>query len=172
MNIDKDSAPAADAETSALSDAEQEFIATFAALLEPWGLPPSAGRVFACLLLHQQPVSVDQLARDLDMSRVGAWNAAKSLERFGHVRRFSVAGSKRALYAPSNDFSEPLLQQAKLIDSMGLLLQGGAESIARGEAVSALAERASFYRSLAATMNAAIATLNRQRTGALGRTES
>lgn len=140
-----------------------EFVQAFAALLEPWGLPPSAGRVFGYLLLIQHPVSVDQIAVALDMSRVGAWNAAKSLERFGHVRRFTVAGSKRAYYQPSSDFSEPLLKQAALISTIGGLLENCAESIAAEDAVLALQQRASFYSSLAQDMEATIRALNNAR---------
>lgn len=147
----------------ALAPEAWEFVQAFAALLEPWGLPPSAGRVYGYLLLVQEPVSVDQIADALAMSRVGAWNAAKSLETFGHVRRFTVAGSKRAYYRPSGDFSEPLLKQAALIGSIAELLDNCANHIAAAPAVAPLQQRAAFYAALAGSMQATIEALNRAR---------
>jgi predicted transcriptional regulator len=149
-----------DEAASTLSRAESDFVHNFSSLLAPWGLAPSAGRVFGYLLLTQQPVSVDDIARGLGISRVGAWNSAKSLEAFGHIRSSSVSGSKRVLYSPSNDFSDALQQQAAVIGAVGDLLQNCATTIASDQAVSALERRAHFYISLCDSMNSTIAALN------------
>jgi len=96
---------------SSLRDDELWFVDEIAALFAPWGLPPSSGRVYGYLMLCAEPVSVDQIAAALVMSRTGAWNAARVLERFGHVNRYGSPGSKRALYAASDNFAVPFLEQ-------------------------------------------------------------
>ena len=148
------------------------FINDYAALLAPWGLAPAAGRVFAYLLLKQVPVSVDDIASDLGMSRVGAWNSARGLETFGHVRRHGVAGSKKALYSPSDNFTEPLMRQVGLIADLATLLHQAADSVASPQAINALEERASFYslysdevRSIIDNLNAARQTTKTQTPG-------
>ena len=148
---------------ASLTPAALQFVEQFAALLAPWGLPPAAGRVYGYLILKQQPVSVDDIAADLSMSRVGAWNSAKSLESFGHVRRSGVTGSKKALYSPSDNFAEPLLKEAALMGSLGSLLQTCASDVATADAAPAIRERATFYSALCEQMQTIIEQLNQQR---------
>ncbi|WP_317928989.1 hypothetical protein [Halioxenophilus sp. WMMB6] len=139
--------------TDQLNEAELQFVNEFSSLLSPWGLAPAAGKVLGFLFLKQQPVSVDDIAGALQMSRVGAWNSAKGLEVFGHIRRSTVNGSKKILYSPSNDFSGVLAQQAALIGAVGQLLQNCALNVATDEeAIVALQGRAQVYTALSDTM--------------------
>ena len=149
----------------AISDDERRFIQEVASLLATWGMPGSAGRVFGYLLLKQSPVSLDQIATDLEMSKVGSWNAARLLERFGHARRYGEPGSKRALYGASDNFGSPLQEQGSLLGALGTLLQNGASTVATGEAAVRLAERGRFYLFLRRAMEAAIQDFNASRSG-------
>lgn len=147
-----------------LTQDEWKFIRQFASLLAPRGLSPSAGLVYAYLVLRQKPVSVDQIANDLEMSRVGAWNSARSLETFEHVTRYGVSGSKRVLYASSNNFGAPLLKQAALLGEVGELLQHCVANFASAEAAPELQERANFYFSMKDALEKAIVSFNASRT--------
>jgi DNA-binding transcriptional regulator GbsR (MarR family) len=138
---------------SSLREDEQQFIQQVAALLAPRGLSPSQGRVYGYMLLRQGPVSVDQISADLEMSRVGAWNAARNLE----------PGTKRALYAASDNFGTPMLEQAAILGEMGQLLQHCSDNIASGEAAVQLHDRACFYHALQQVMEEKVAELNAQR---------
>jgi hypothetical protein len=146
-----------------LRDVEQKFVQEFASMLAPWGLPPSAGHVFGYLLLKQTPVSLDQIAADLAISKAGSWNAARLLLGFGHIRRYGVPGSKRALYAPSDNFAAPLLEQAALLGGLAGVLQRCASTVAKGQAATRLRERARFYVSMRDTLVAAIEELKAHR---------
>lgn len=118
------------------TDADQGFIEAFAALLAPWGMNVTSGRVYGYILLQQQPVTIDQMADELRMSRVGVWHAARRLEGFGHVRRYGEPGSKRALYGPTDSFSSPLLRQCALFGELSKLL-GSQASAPADEATAA-----------------------------------
>ena len=148
---------------SSLREDEQQFIQQVAALLAPRGLSPSQGRVYGYMLLRQGPVSVDQIAADLEMSRVGAWNAARNLEAGGHILRHREPGTKRALYAASDNFGTPMLEQAAILGEMGHLLQHCSDNIASGEAAVQLHDRACFYHALQQVMEEKVAELNAQR---------
>jgi hypothetical protein len=142
---------------------ENHFIREIAALLAPWGMPVMAGRVYGYLLLNPAPVSVNQIATDLRTSKVAAWNAARSLEEFGHVRRYGEPGSKRALYGPTGNFDVPMVKQCALLGSLGALLQNSASAIAQGDVASRLQEMARFYLSMRKAMEATIQELNANR---------
>jgi DNA-binding transcriptional regulator GbsR (MarR family) len=139
-----------------IRDDEQSFVDEVATLFAPWGLPPSSGRVYGYLLLCEEPVSVDQIAAALLMSRTGAWNSARILERFGHISRYGAPGSKRALYAASDNFAVPFLEQAALIEKVGNLMQTCASTIANKQAARRLENKARFWLSIRDAVRAAI----------------
>lgn len=145
---------------SGLTQDERHFVGAIASLLAPWGMAVSSGRVYGYLLLHDGPVSLDQIAADLQISKVGAWKAARSLEDFGHVRRHGEPGSKRALYGPTDSFETPMVKQCALLGSLGTLLQSSAPRVAKGGAAARLREMARFYLSLRQAMEATIEELN------------
>jgi hypothetical protein len=135
---------------------ELQFMSEIASLLAPWGMPHTAGRLFGYLLLSGTPVSLDQIAADLEMSKSGACNAAKMLERFGNARRYGEAGSKRVLYGPSDNYAAPLAKQSSLLGAIGRVLQDSAATVASREAALRLTKMAGFFTSLGEAMTAAI----------------
>jgi len=153
-----------------LGDDERRFMDEFAALLALRGMPLSSGRLYGYLLLQQTPVSLDQIGADLELSKGGAWNAAKVLERCGHVRRYGEPGSKRLLYAATDNYAAPLLEQCGLLGQVGALLQSSSGTLAKGQAATRLAEMSEFYFSIKQTMEDAIRELDalraRKRAGA------
>jgi DNA-binding transcriptional regulator GbsR (MarR family) len=146
-----------------LKDNELWFVNEIASLLAPWGLPPSSGRIYGYLLLCQEPTSVDQMADALAMSRTGAWNSAKTLERFGHVTRYSVPGNKRGLYAASDNLASPFRAQTALFGNVGKLLQTCASKTAMGAAAERLEERARLWLAVHDATQKAIDAFTRQR---------
>jgi predicted ArsR family transcriptional regulator len=145
---------------SKLSDDELQFIHQISSLLEPWGMPTMSTRVYGYLLLNRGLVSVNQIAADLGTSKVAAWNAAKSLEAFGHVKRHGEPGSKRALYGPTDNFDVPVVKQCLLLGSLGELLQNRADALAKGDVATRLQQMSEFYLSMQQAMQASIKKLN------------
>jgi DNA-binding transcriptional regulator GbsR (MarR family) len=63
-----------------------------------YGLALSVGRVFGLLLASDEPMSLDEIAQTLGISKSGASVAARDLERVGGVHRLGTIGSKRVFY--------------------------------------------------------------------------
>jgi len=141
---------------------ELRFVHEIASLLAPWGLAPSSGRVYGYLLLRQTQASVDEIATALQLSRAGAWNAARSLEAVGHVSRYGAPGSKRALFAASEDIAAPLLKQTALLGNIAKALRLCAANTATGKAAARLKNRSSFYLALRQVMDTTMEELTAQ----------
>lgn len=149
--------------TFPLKPDEDRFIDDIASLLPAWNLTPGMGRVFGYLLLTQVPVTVDQIAEALAMSRAGVWNAARLLERFGHASRYGAPGNKRALYAPSDNFSAPMLEQCTLLGNLAAVLDNRSETAASSEVATRLRDRAEFYKAVRQAITRSIGELVAQR---------
>lgn len=134
-----------------------------ARLLMPWGVPPVAARLYGYLLLCPRPVSLDQITEDLAISKSSASVAARLLESYTLARRHGEVGTKRALYAVTDDYEAMIRQQNRLLDALAAQLNAGA-AIAASETVSArLEEIADFYRVMRGAMDDAMSRWKRSR---------
>lgn len=128
------------------------FIEEVAALLGIWGVPQTPGRLFAHLLLLQEPSSLDQISADLDIGKTTASDAAKLMERYGFLRRHGTPGTKRASYAPADDFTTFYVMQASYLERMGKVMRTQSENdpaLSSSKRLSAMAE---YYTRLAKAM--------------------
>ena len=64
-------------------------------MMVSWGLPRTTGRVYAYLLLSEDPATLDQMAKDLEVAKSGASVATRQLVGFGMARTHRQRGSKR-----------------------------------------------------------------------------
>jgi hypothetical protein len=140
-------------------EVDPHFLNEIASLFEPWGMQRSVGRFYAYLLLCEQPVPLEKIAADLQMSRSGAWNAARLLEGFGHIRRESERGSKRALYSQSDNYGAPLLEQTATLAAIASRLNHKASRLSRGKVRDHLRRRADFYLSMRKVVEEAVEAL-------------
>jgi hypothetical protein len=156
-----------DIATNKLNDAELQFIQDVASVFTPIGMPSSVGRLYGYLLLKQAPISLDQIALDLSMSKGSAWNGARHLERYGFARRQSEPGGKRAFYAPSENFGSSFTATDSLLATFASVLQNGATNVAKGDAAVRLGHRAKFNLMLREAIAKAVSDLSAMfRTGA------
>ncbi|MAM37009.1 MAG: hypothetical protein CL949_00555 [Erythrobacter sp.] len=125
--------------------AQLRFIEDMSRLLVPWGVPQTAARLYGYLLLSPEPVSLDRLASDLEISKSSASVAARLLESYMLARRCSERGSKRALYEVSDNYEAMLAAQNRLLEAMADLLHRNADTASRS-ASTRLEEMAEFYR--------------------------
>src|SRR5207248_5095926 len=68
-----------------------------------YGLGPTFGRVWALLLISDDPLSLDAIAAWLRASKSGVSVVARDLERLGLVRRHLTRGSRRIRYEACDD---------------------------------------------------------------------
>lgn len=139
---------------------QRRFVNDMAALLAPWGLPPATGNLYAYLLLCDEPVTLDEIADTLGMAKSSASVAARSLEQFGLARRHGERGTKRLRYGASDSYSGFLAAQARLLDDIGCLAEGRAQSVTSGDTLRRLRYLGSFYRKMATAIHDRIAELS------------
>lgn len=124
---------------------QDEFIRAYAKAMADWGMPLTAGRVLAYLLLQSKPTDLDQIAAGLGISRASAWGAARHLEQVNQIERFGEPGTKRAYFAPTKSIVRSMLNYSRLLSRVAALMHQGAALAGEGSAADDMRERAAFY---------------------------
>ena len=139
-----------------LVKSELRFIEDVARLLVPWGVPQTAARLYGYLLLRAEPVSLERITTELEISKSSASVAARLLEQYTLARRHGERGSKRALYAVSDNYEGMLTDQNRLLDALAALLRTGATTAASETTRDRLEEMAEFYLAIRQAMESAL----------------
>jgi DNA-binding MarR family transcriptional regulator len=90
---------------------QDEFVARLAALAEVIGLRRTAGRLFALLLLSEEPCSLDEIARRLGVTKAAISIDGRQLEERGLVVRQRRAGDRKHYYAITEDLFGVAMRQ-------------------------------------------------------------
>lgn len=90
--------------------AHRTFVDRMGLATESDGLSPIAGRLFALLLLAEEPRSLDDLAETLDVSKASVSTDARRLLERGIVERVTRAGDRRDYYELAPDFFARIVQ--------------------------------------------------------------
>jgi DNA-binding transcriptional regulator GbsR (MarR family) len=84
-----------------------------------YGLALSIGRVLGLLLASDEPLTLDEIAQVLGISKSGASVAARDLERIGVVIRRGTSGSKRVVYEATEQMESTFTGTfARITDSL------------------------------------------------------
>lgn len=83
---------------------QRDFVNRMGVTAEADGLSPIAGRLFALLLLAEEPQSLDELADTLGVSKASVSTDARRLLERGIVERVTQAGDRRDYYELAPDF--------------------------------------------------------------------
>ncbi|HYW06743.1 MAG TPA: MarR family transcriptional regulator [Longimicrobium sp.] len=75
-----------------------EFIEIMGRYFDEGGNPRIAGRLFAFLLLSEEPRSLDELAEELQVSKASMSANARMLEVWGFAERITRPGDRRDYY--------------------------------------------------------------------------
>jgi predicted transcriptional regulator len=105
-----------------LTAAERRFVEGFGHLYARYGVSITFGRLFGLLLVSNGPLSLDDIADILGISKSGASVAARELERAGVIKRHGTPGSRRIVYDAVDDM-EPVFAATftRVRDSLALL---------------------------------------------------
>jgi predicted DNA-binding transcriptional regulator len=134
--------------THSLNMEQRQFIEDLGRLLVAWGQPSAAARLYGYLLLRNEPASLDDIARDLEISKTSAFGAVAELERQRNLRRLSERGSKRAYFVLTDDPGAPLRNQVSLLGMMETLIASKKDRVATGQAAIRMAALAAFHERL------------------------
>lgn len=87
-----------------------DFIDRMGIVAEHDGMSPIAGRLYALLLLSEEPRSLDDLAEQLGVSKASVSTDARRLLERGIAERVSRAGDRRDYYELAPDFFARIIE--------------------------------------------------------------
>ncbi len=115
-------------------DPSQTFIEKMGLLFEADGMPRTAGRMLALLLLSAEALSLDELAEALQVSKASASTNARLLERMGALERVGRPGDRRDYYGVNECMPERMLAiRLERVARIRELVAEGLEAIEPGE---------------------------------------
>lgn len=86
-----------------LSEGYEKFIETWGSMGVLWGINRSMARIHALVLLSDEPVDLDTVASELNISRGNASMSLKELRNWGIIKRVHVSGDRRDFYVTEPD---------------------------------------------------------------------
>lgn len=127
-----------------MTNDEHHFVDHVATLLVPWGMPQTTGRVYGYLLLQTEPVSLDQIVEELELSKSTASVSARQLVDSKLAKRHGVRSSKRILFSATDKYDELYAAHCALLGEIGTLMKNAADEVATGSASRRLREMSRF----------------------------
>jgi DNA-binding transcriptional regulator GbsR (MarR family) len=104
----------------------QNFIERAGLLWERDGLPRIAGRIFALILLSDDPLSLDQIAEHLTVSKASVSNDTRLLERMGFVERVGRPGDRKDYYQTNErSFERAIAERVQRMHQLQDLIKSG-----------------------------------------------
>ncbi|MBV1690513.1 transcriptional regulator [Novosphingobium sp. G106] len=104
------------------SESDRRFMDEVASLMAPWGWSRNVSRIFAYLLLREQPATLDEISEHVGVAKSIASVAARELEQYGNARRHSQPGTKQILYSAPEKRYGPFTDQAAMMGTMAALM--------------------------------------------------
>lgn len=98
-------------QSTCLSEAATQFIERLSLFAEGEGLPRMAGKIAGLLIVRQEPVSFDEIATALQISRGSVSTNTRLLESRGLIRRISKLGERKDLFEVVDDLPGCLLEE-------------------------------------------------------------
>ena len=81
----------------------RRFVEAWGAMGALWGVNRSVARVHALLMASEDPLSLDEIAERLQISKGNASMSLRELRTFGVVRQVEVPGDRRDFYVTEPD---------------------------------------------------------------------
>ncbi len=84
-------------------DTLQRFVEAWGAMGSLWGINRSVARVHALLMANEKPLSLEEIAKQLRISKGNASMSLRELRNFGVVRQVEAPGDRRDFYVTEPD---------------------------------------------------------------------
>jgi DNA-binding transcriptional regulator GbsR (MarR family) len=81
----------------------QRFVEAWGTMGSLWGINRSVARVHALLMANEEPLSLDEIAEQLQISKGNASMSLRELRTFGVVRQVEVPADRRDFYVTEPD---------------------------------------------------------------------
>jgi DNA-binding transcriptional regulator GbsR (MarR family) len=131
-----------------------------AGLLESMGINRSCGRMFGLLLVADRPLSLDEMAETLGVSKPSVSSNTRLYERLELLQRVHVPGDRKHYYEIlPGAFERTAAARAAALDAFVHLTDTGLQVIDEDNEIARarLHEMGEFYRHLVAAMERALA---------------
>ena len=122
-----------------------ECIDDFTRAFAAYGMTLTVGRVFGLLLLSDEPIGLDDIARELSMSKSAASRTMRDLEHIGIVRRLATPGSRRIVFAVDDAADRILDSTLARIKEFRDLFSTTADKLGKGAAAKRLRGMTELY---------------------------
>ena len=151
------------------------FIEDFGLAVEGSGLPRTAARIIALLIMLDAGAELAEIARRLRVSRASVSTNTRLLESLGAIERQSAAGQRRIRYRVADfryvRFTEAALARMRRIQGFARETRRQLPRTMAG-AKSRLAGLEEYYEASIATAEAVLARLRRKTSAPIGRSVS
>lgn len=129
-----------------LTEEQHRFIEDMGQHMLGWGVARNTGRIYAYLLMREQPAGLDEIAEDLEVGKSSVSVGARQLVAFGLARAIGERGSRRVLY--DGLYSVEAIFTARNAQAQDLLarLRQGARVAEAAESRERLAEMAEMLQ--------------------------
>jgi DNA-binding transcriptional regulator GbsR (MarR family) len=150
-----------------------EFIETWGTMGALWGINRSSARIQALLILSDQALDLDTIAKRLQISRGNASMSLKELRAWGVIHRVNVAGDRRDFFVAEGDIWTMLMRIAverkkRELDPAFAALRKLLEQVkleSRGAAFGRLSQMAEIMTGVDALLARVLADVDRSRAG-------
>ncbi len=85
------------------TDTARHFVEAWGAMGSLWGINRSVARVHALLMASEEPISLEEIAERLQISKGNASMSLRELRNFGVVRQVEVPADRRDFYVTEPD---------------------------------------------------------------------
>jgi DNA-binding transcriptional regulator GbsR (MarR family) len=86
-----------------MSEEHMGFIETWGSMGVLWGINRSMARIHAFIMLNEEPVDLDTVAGELDISRSNASMSLRELRNWGVIHRVHISGDRHDYYIAEPD---------------------------------------------------------------------
>jgi DNA-binding transcriptional regulator GbsR (MarR family) len=90
--------------SSELKQARDNFIQGMSRISHFWGFPKAMGSIFGAVYLSPQPVTLDELVKQVGVTKGAVSTNIRSLERLGMVHKQIQVGDRKDYYVAETDF--------------------------------------------------------------------
>ena len=84
-------------------DTRSQFVESWGSMGALWGINRSMARIHALLLATREPLGLEEITEELEMSRGNASMCLKELRHWGVIRRIHLTGERRDYYIAEDD---------------------------------------------------------------------
>jgi DNA-binding transcriptional regulator GbsR (MarR family) len=87
-----------------LTHAREHFIQGMSRIANFWGFPKAMGAIYGAIYLSREPLSLDELVQQANVSKGAVSTNVRHLERLGMVHKHIVVGERKDYYSAETDF--------------------------------------------------------------------